>query len=136
MIQAVAEVNQQSRNLRMIQSIKRKRNHLYTTRAPRSLFHLTVVLVEIANFCVAVPILQTLVVPWIRYVQKAPVKFSSHVSFQIFARHPDNRVRSRSVGHFERLEVELFAFGALAQQLPVVPCVVARHDRLLLKEVS
>ena len=55
---------------------------------------------------------------------KLPPRLPGEIGFG----NPDNGVRRLPVGHRQRLEVQPFTFGTLAQQFPIVAAVINRRN--------
>src|SRR4029079_15257628 len=70
-IVTVAEVDEQHRNLRIIETVQTERNHLDCFGARRLTVNRMILGIEVTSINIALPVEQSLVSPWIRDVQEA-----------------------------------------------------------------
>ncbi len=119
-LKRVAKIGEQQRNARIVQVVKRERNHS-SVRAPGvSGRDRVVVGIEITNLCVAGPMHQAVVGPGIGHAQKLSVKAPFGAAVQIGACDPQQCFAGRAGCKRQGLEDQAVEFGALAKQLPVV----------------
>src|SRR6185437_10736723 len=101
-----AKVDEQHRDLRVVETIQTQWNYLHRLSARRLAVNWMILGIEVARFNVALPVEQSLVSPRVRDVQKTLAVRRSLFTDEVAFRNPEQRVGRASVGHRERFEVE------------------------------